>query len=86
MVNTSALAAVKPRLRNIYFAADNGLDIHFLRLLVKINCAIHYAVVGNGNAVHAKFFGTRQKQIYFGGAVKQAVLRMHMQMGKFFSH
>lgn len=64
MVNASALAAVKPRLRNIYFAADNRLDIYFLRLLVKINCAVHYAVVSNGNAVHAEFFGTRQQQIY----------------------
>ena len=86
MVNASALAAVKPRLRNINLAANNGLDIHFLRLLIKINGTVHHAVVGNGNAVHAEFFGTRQQQIYFRGAVKQAVLRMYMQMGKFFSH
>ena len=44
------LVKTRPR-RDIDLAADDGLHARRLRRLVKVNCAVHDAVVGDGNRV-----------------------------------
>ena len=54
---TRARLPGKPGARsNIHLAAYHRIDSCLLRGTVKINRPVHNAVVGNGEAVHAKFF------------------------------
>ena len=81
---------------NVAFAAEDHLDsrpafffrflIQFLRGLVHVHRAVHIAVVGDGNAVHAQLHSPLQQFLRLGSAVQQAVLGMHMQMCKRYSH
>ena len=68
--------------RHINLAADDGLDAHFPCRTVKVNDAIHNAMVGDGHAVHAKLFGPRRQLFDLTGTVQQTVLCMDVQMCK----
>ena len=61
---------------------DDGLDAHFPCRTVKVNDAIHNAMVGDGHAVHAKLFGPRRQLFDLTGTVQQTVLCMDVQMCK----
>ncbi len=55
-----AMFLTRPR-RDIHLAADDGLYALFLCFFIKINDAVHRAVIGDGNAVHAELFGRRNQ-------------------------
>ncbi len=68
--------------RNIYLTAHNRIDTCRFRFLIKINHAVHNAVVGDCGAVHPQFLNPLHIFLYLVGPVQQTVFRMHMQMGK----
>ena len=61
--------------RKITFAAEDDLDarfslflsffIQFLRCLIKVYCAVHIAVVSDGDAIHPHLHGTLQQFFRF---------------------
>ena len=57
--------------RDIYFAADDGLDSGLFRFLVKFNGSVKGAVVGDGERIHFKFCRARDEFVNFRQAVKQ---------------
>ena len=68
--------------RSIDLAAYYGLDSLLFTFFIKIYHAEHRAVVCDGKAVHAQFFGMAYKISYPRRTVKQAVFSMNMQMCK----
>ncbi|MBA7654041.1 hypothetical protein ES703_61915 [subsurface metagenome] len=66
----------------IHLTADNRLYPHLPSGLVKLNHAIHRAVVGNGQAVHTQFPGSRYQLWNAAHAVKQAIFGMDMEVSK----
>ena len=68
--------------RNIDLAADNGLDPGFFCCAVKINRAIHDAMVGQGNGVLTEFLHPVHHRADATGSVKQAVFAVNMQTHK----
>ena len=80
------ILTVAVRRSQIHFAADNGPHALLLCFLVKLHGAVHVAVVGHGDAVHAQGFGITDQLRRFGRTVQQAELGMDMQMGKITSH
>ena len=60
----------------VTLAADDRLDTPRLCLFVKIHSAVHNAVVGNCNGIHAQLNRTVQQVIKAACSVKQAVFRM----------
>ena len=75
------LVKTRPR-RDIDLAADDGLHARRLRRLVKVDCAVHHAVVGDGDRVLPQLLDPVHEPRDAARAVKQAVLRMNMQMDK----
>ena len=67
----------------INLAANNGLNALLLAFFIKINRAIHDAMVGNGQMFHAQFFGAGHQLLDAGGTIQQTELRMNMEVGKF---
>ena len=67
---------------HINLTADDGLDAHFFRRLVKLNGTIHGTMVCDGDAVHAQLFDTLYQFFDFRGTVQKAVFRMDMKMCK----
>ncbi len=55
--------------RHINLTADNRLNPRFPRRLIKINNAVHHAVVRYGSTVHAQLLDTLDIFFYFVGAV-----------------
>ena len=61
---------------------DIGLDphdrvnAHFLGGFIEFQCPVQIAVVGQGQGIHAQFFGPLQQAGDFSGAVQQAVMAM----------
>jgi hypothetical protein len=83
MFGIEFMDAVKARaLCHIDFAADNRLNAAGFCSLVKINRAVHYAVVGNGNSGHISLRSSIYQLFNAAGAVKQAVFTVHMEMDK----
>ena len=64
--------------RHVDFAADNRLDARFPGRAVKINDAVHNAMVCYRHAVHAQFLGTGNQFFDFARSVQQAVFRVDM--------
>ena len=67
---------------NINFASDYRFYIIFLCFFIKINNAVHNAVVGYGNGILSKLTDSRHKALYAAGAVKKAVFGVEMKMYK----
>ena len=68
--------------RDIDLAADDGLHARCLRRLVKVNCAVHDAVVGDGDRVLPQLLDPVHKPRDAARTVKKTILRMNMQMDK----
>ena len=78
MVHAAVIFFQMRALRKIYLAADNRLDACLGALLIKFHCAVHRAVVGNRQAVHAQLLGVGHQLRDFRSAVQQTVFRMYM--------
>ncbi len=77
------LLPVEPRSgRHVDLAADDGLDPGLFAGFIKIDHAVHDAVIGNRRAVHAEF--PDALYIFFDliGAVQQRIFRVDVQMCK----
>ena len=78
MVHAAVIFFQMRALRKIHLAADNRLDACLGTLLIKFHCAVHCAMVGNRQAVHAQLLGIGHQLRDFRSAVQQAVFRMYM--------
>ena len=78
MVHAAVILFQMRFLRQIHLATDNRLDACLGTLLVKFHCAVHCAVVGNRQTVHAQLLGVGHQLGDFRSAVQQAVFRMYM--------
>ena len=67
---------------DITFAADDGMDAELFGGGVKIDRAVHHAVIGDGAVTHALVANRFHERIDAAGAVEQAVFRMQMKMIK----
>ena len=67
---------------DIGFEADNWLDVGFFGGIIKINCAVHDAVVGDGDTVHAELGGAFDNAVDSGITVEEAVFGMDVEMHK----
>ena len=77
------LAVLLARARgHIDLAADDGLHALLLCLFVEVDDAVHGAVVGDGDAVHAERFRRLDEFLDAARTVEQAELRVDMEMGK----
>ncbi len=63
-------------LRDINLAADYRMQPMGLGGLVKIDAAIHHAVVSDGHRIHAEFLDARHELVDAAGAVQKAVFCM----------
>ena len=73
------LVEAGPALRgHVDLAADDGLDALHLAGPVKVDGAVHDAVVRDGTGGLAHVFHDLRQVLDTAGAVQQAVLRMHM--------
>ena len=70
---------------DIDLAADDGLDAGLSGCLVELDDAVHHAVVGDGQAVHAQLFGPCHQLRDAAHAVEQAVFGVDMEVGEHFS-
>ena len=68
--------------RHIDLTADDGLHPGGLGSLVKINDAVHDAVVRNGHRLLPQLLHPVHEAANAAGPVQEAVLRVHMQMDK----
>ncbi len=86
MINVASAAAgflFQPAARrDINLAADNGLDALFARRLVKINDAVHRAMVGDGERGEFQFLRLVHQPVQTAGAIEQRILGVQMQMDK----
>ena len=64
--------------RHINLTSDDRLNPFFFCRLIKIDHAIHSAVVCNGNAVHSKFFCLMDQLFDLAGTIQKTVFRMNM--------
>ena len=76
-----ALLSVKPRSRrDIYLASDNGIDAFFFCRLIKIDHAVHDAVIGNSRSRHAELFDPAYVLGDLIGTVQKRILCMDVKM------
>ncbi len=68
--------------RDINLAADDGLDAFFARGLVKINRAVHRAVIGDGERGELQFMRFFHQPVQPAGAIEQRILGVQMKMNK----
>jgi hypothetical protein len=68
--------------RNIDLAPDNRLDAGGFSGLVKLDNAVHHAVVGDSQAAHTQLFSAGHQFCNRTHAVKQAVFRVDVKVGK----
>ena len=68
--------------RHIDFTADDGLDPRLFGCFIKIDHAVHDAVIGYGSAVHAKFLDALNIFFDLVGSVQQRVFGVDVQMCK----
>ena len=67
---------------HVDLAADDGLRALLLGFLVEIDDAVHGAVVGDGDAVHAELFRRLDELLDAARTVEQAVFRVDMEVSK----
>ena len=67
---------------NVDLTSQNRFDPDLFCLLIKINHAVHHAMVRDGKTVHPKFFRPGKKLLNLAGTIQQTVFCMYMQMGK----
>ena len=65
---------------HVDLAAQNRLDPGVRGGIVEVLDAVHVAVVGNGDGVHAEGLGPLDERLDSGGAVKNRILGMYVQM------
>ena len=77
------LAVLLARARgHVDLAADDGLHALLLCLFVEVDDAVHGAVVGDGDTVHAERFRRLDEFLDAARTVEQAELRVDMEMSK----
>jgi hypothetical protein len=69
-------------LRDVEFAAEDGLDAFFLGGVEEVDCAIDVAVVGHGNGFLAKGGDAVDEFVEVAGSVEEGVLGMEMEVGE----
>ena len=78
-----ALLPVKARSRrDIDLASDDGIDAGLFCLFIKIDHAVHDAVIGNGRCRHAEFFDPAYVLGDLIGTVQERILRVDVKMRK----
>ncbi len=82
----SRLPATAIGLGDIDFAANDWFYACFFSRHIKINYAIHGAVISDGKAVHAQLFGSGNKLWDAAHAIEQAIFRVNVKMDKFLWH
>ena len=83
IAHTIDLAVFLARARgHVDLAADDGLHALLLGFLVEIDDAVHGAVIGDGDAVHAELFRRLDELLDAARTVEQAVFRVDMEVGK----
>ena len=65
---------------HVDLAAQNRLDPGVRGGIVEVLDAVHVAVVGNGDGVHAEGLGPLDERLDGGGAVEDRILGMYVQM------
>ena len=65
-----------PPTGNVDLAADDGLDPGGLGGLIKIDTAVHDAVVGNGNGTLAQFLHPLHQAVNAASPIQEAVFTM----------
>jgi hypothetical protein len=73
-------------LGDIDFAANDWFYTCFLSRHIKIDDAIHSAVVSDSKAVHAQLFGPGNKLRNAAHAIEQAIFSVDMKVGKLLWH
>ena len=73
-------------LGDIDFAANDWFYACFLSRHIKIDDAIHGAVVGDSQTVHAQLFGPGNKLRDAAHAIEQAILSVDVKVGKLLWH
>ena len=68
--------------RDIHLAADDGLDARALGEAVEIYRAVHAAVVGHRQALHAQLAGAVDKRLKAAQPVQHGVFGVYVQMGE----
>ena len=68
--------------RNVRLHADDRLDARLRALLIKLDHAVHIAVIGDRDRVHAELLSAVDKLADARCAVQQAVFGMHVKMCK----
>ena len=63
---------------HIDLTANDRMDPPFLTGLIKIDDAVHRAVIRDGQAIHPQFLRLADNLVDFRRPVQQAVFRMHM--------
>ena len=79
VVGAALVAAVRG---DVHLTADDGFDAMLIGNLIKVDCAVHAAVVGDGEAVHAEFFGAENEVFKTAETVEHAVLGVDMEMSE----
>jgi len=82
MVFVSWLSAMAIGLGDVDFAANDWFYTCFLSRHIKINNAVHGAVVSDSKAVHAQLFGPGNKMRDATHAIEQAILSVDVKVGK----
>lgn len=85
-VFVSWLSAMAIGLGDIDFAANDWFYTCFPGRHIKIDDAIHGAVVSDSKAVHAQLFGPGNKLGDAAHAIEQAIFSMDVKMGKLLRH
>ena len=67
---------------NVDLAADDRLDAALFRCFIKVDHAVHHAVIGNGNAFLPHLLRFIEQLFNAASAVQKAVFGVHMQMCK----
>ena len=68
--------------RDVHFASDDGLDALGLGELVEVYRAVHPAVIGNGEAVHAQLARSLNQRLEPAETVQHRVLGMRVKVGE----
>ena len=74
------------RLCHVDFTANDWFYSCFFGCQIEIDNAIHGAVIGDSEAIHAQFLGPGKKLGNAAHAVEQAVLGMNVEMSEFLWH
>ena len=76
-------ALVKPApASNIELAPDDRLDAGLVRLFIKLDNAIHRAMISDGHGIHPVGSNPLQKRVDADCSVKEAILRVDMEVDK----